>query len=128
MRWPRAVWVRQSAWVWSNSIAAASQVDVRVPGHGAVAEGPEVRVRRVTELELVGAQPVLPGVLEWIARAQESGPEGSLPELEAAVGNRSIVERGGNFIDTANAYGYGAAERAVGHGGCDRRAFADLRG
>ena len=31
------------------------------------------RARRARELELVGAKPALPGVLDWIARAQELG-------------------------------------------------------
>lgn len=80
------VWVRQSAWVWTNSIVvrdggglilvdpgidgselneladdlgrleeAARHVGVIVPGHGAVAEGPEIAVRLAADHAYIGA-------------------------------------------------------------------------
>jgi hypothetical protein len=65
------VWVRQSEWVSTNSIAlrgedgyetaldrlseAASDVDVVVPGHGAVAEGPEAAARIAADRAYIDA-------------------------------------------------------------------------
>jgi hypothetical protein len=60
------VWVRQSEWVWSNAIVvhetaldrlgeAARHVDVVVPGHGAVAEGPEVAARLAADRAYIDA-------------------------------------------------------------------------
>ena len=66
------VWVRQSDWVWSNAIVVRgdgglvlvdpgidgsdlSQVDVLVPGHGAVAEGPKVAARLAADHAYIDA-------------------------------------------------------------------------
>jgi hypothetical protein len=59
---PDGVWVRQSAWVWSNTTVVRgddglvlADPGVLIPGHGAVARGPEVTARPATDRAYIDA-------------------------------------------------------------------------